>query len=223
MKRKFLFLILSINLLVLPSFSALQGGLEYSIPIDYSKLNEEELAAKAGIYYNLALRNGANSEDMTAALNLYHMLAHKNHTNVMYLTRLGTLYDVAGKDRYAKGAFFDAMGIKPNEPEAYFRLGEFYYKRQMYKKALRFYGEAYKFGYTYHYETVYKLGDIYEKFGDTKSALRYLRLASTINANSELDDKLMRVENADKINREYYSNTRIHPVESKNFSGKNNY
>ena len=149
---------------------------------------------------------------MTVALNLYHMLAHKNHDNVMYLTRLGTLYDIAGKDRYAKGAFFDAMGIKPNEPEAYFRLGEFYYKRQMYKKALRFYSEAYKFGYTRHYETVYKLGDIYEKFGDTKSALRYLRLASTISANSALDDKLQRVENADKINREYYSNTRIHPV-----------
>ena len=82
----------------------------------------------------------------------------------------------------------------------------------MYKKALRFYSEAYKFGYTRHYETVYKLGDIYEKFGDTKSALRYLRLASTISVNSELDDKLQRVENADKINHEYYSNTRIHPV-----------
>ena len=82
----------------------------------------------------------------------------------------------------------------------------------MYKKALRFYSEAYKFGYTQHYETVYKLGDIYEKFGDTRAALKYLRQASTINANSALDDKLTRVENADKINREYYSNTRIHPI-----------
>lgn len=212
MKRKLLFLFLIYSIFGLPSYSAIKGGLEYSIPIDYSKLNEDELQAKAGFYYNLALRNGKDSEDMTAALNLYHMLAHKNHDNVMYLTRLGTLYDIAGKDRYAKGAFFDAMGIKPNEPEAYFRLGEFYYKRQMYKKALRFYSEAYKFGYTRRYETVYKLGDIYEKFGDTKSALRYLRLASTISANSALDDKLQRVENSDKINREYYSNTRIHPV-----------
>ncbi len=213
MKRKLLFLFLIFSIFGLPSYSAIKGGLEYSIPIDYTKLNEDELQAKAGLYYNLALKNGANSEDMTTALNLYHMLAHKNHDNVIYLTKLGTLYDIAGKDRYAKGAFFDAMGIKPNEPEAYYRLGEFYYKRQMYKKALRFYSEAYKFGYTQHYETVYKLGDIYEKFGDTRAALKYLRQASTINANSALDDKLTRVENADKINREYYSNTRIHPVE----------
>lgn len=213
MKYKIFLLTFFIIFLIPPTFPAIKGSLEYSIPIDYSKLNEEELQAEAGIYYNLALKNGANSKDMTTALNLYHILAHKNHTNVTYLTRLGTLYDIEGKDRFAKGAFFDAMGIKPNEPEAYFRLGEFYYKRQMYKKALRFYIEAYKFGYTHHYETVYKLGDIYEKFGDTKSALKYLRIASTINTNSELDNKLMRVENADKINREYYSNTRIHPIE----------
>lgn len=212
MKRNFLFLFLFLNIILLPSFATIKGGLEYSIPIDYSKLNEDELQAKAGFYYNLALRNGKDSEDMTAALNLYHMLAHKNHDNVMYLTRLGTLYDIAGKDRYAKGSFFDAMGIKPNEPESYFRLGEFYYKRQMYRKALRFYSEAYKFGYTRHYETAYKLGDIYEKFGDTKSALKYLKLASTLSPNSKLDDKLQRVENSDKINREFYSNTRIHPV-----------
>ena len=212
MKRKLLFLFLIFSIFGLPSYSAIKGGLEYSIPIDYTKLNEDELQAKAGLYNNLALKNGAKSEEMTSALNLYHILAHKNHNDVIYLTKLGTLYDIAGKDRYAKGAFFDAMGIKPNEPEAYYRLGEFYYKRQMYKKALRFYSEAYKFGYTQHYETVYKLGDIYEKFGDTRAALKYLRQASTINANSALDDKLMRVENADKINREYYSNTRIHPV-----------
>lgn len=200
--------------LILPCNSAITGGINYSIPIDYSKLNEDELQAKAGFYYNLALRNGSLNEEMTSALNLYHMLAHKNPQNVMYLTRLGTLYDIVGKDRLAKGAFFDAMGIKPNEPEAYYRLGNFYYRRQMYKKALRFYNEAYKLGYERHYETVYHIGDIHEKFGDTKSALKYLRLASTLNANSELDDKLMRVENADKINREYYSNSRIHPIEN---------
>ena len=202
-------------LLIQPSYSAISGSVDYTVPIDYSKLSEEELQAKAGFYYNLVLRSGNNNinDEMTSALNLYHMLAHKNPENVMYLTRLGTLYDILGKDRLAKGAFFDAMGTKPNEPEAYYRLGNFYYKRQMYKKALRFYNEAYKLGYERHYETVYKIGDIYEKFGDTKSALRYLRQASLLNANSELDSKLMRVENADKINHEYYSNTRIHPIE----------
>ena len=64
--------------MLLPSFAAIKGGLEYSIPIDYSKLNEDELQAKAGFYYNLVLRNGKDSEDMTAALNLYHMFYKSN-------------------------------------------------------------------------------------------------------------------------------------------------
>ena len=195
---------------IAPAHSAIQGGLEYTIPIDYSKLSEEELQAKAGIYYNLALKSGTLNEDMTAALNLYHMLAHKNPQNVMYLTRLGTLYDIVGKDRYAKGAFFDAMGIKPNEPEAYFRLGEFYYKRQLYKRALRYYKDAYRLGYMNNYETLYKIGDIYEKFGDTQAAIRFLQSAGETNPNSELDKKITRLRNSDRLNQEYYSNTRIH-------------
>ena len=75
------------------------------------------------------------------------------------------------------------------------------------------YKEAYKKGYNEHYETLYKIGDIYEKFGDTEAALRYLRLASKKSPNSELDNKIKRVEAVNQSNREYYSDTRIRNVE----------
>ena len=198
-----------------PTFCALKGGLEYQIPIDYSKLSTEELENKAGFYYGLALKtsNGKVNDDMTSALNLYTILSSKNPENTFYKIRLGHLYDIIGKDRYAKGYFFQAIGTDSSQPEPYFRLGEFYYRRELYKKALNMYKEAYKRGYSGNYDTLYKIGDIYEKFGDTEAALKYLKLAAQKSPNSELDNKIKRVENANAINKEYYSDTRIRLME----------
>jgi len=53
------------------------------------------------------------------------------------------------------------------------------------------------------------MGDIYEKFGDTRSALKYLYDAQKQSANAELDAKIKRIELQDSINKEYYSDTRI--------------
>lgn len=207
----FLFIILA----CLPAHSAINERLEYQIPIDYTKLSTEELENQAGFYYNLALRssNGKVNEDVTAALNLYTMLQRKNPDNGLYSERLGHLYDIIGMDKYAKGCFYAAMECDKSLAESHFRLGEFYYRRAHYKRALKFYKEAYKRGFTTHYETLYKMGDIYEKFGDTEAALKYLKLASEQSPNSELDKKIQRVENANQFNKEYYSDTRIRLIE----------
>ena len=204
-----IFLIFLIIVITLPSYSAIKGGLEYQIPIDYSKLSESELEEKAEFYYHLALKTSSLNDEMTSALNLYHMLAHKNPANIEYKIKLGTLYDIIGKDRYAKGCFFDAIGVDKSRPEAFFRLGEFYYRREMYKRALKMYKIAYRKGYTRHYETLYKTGDTYLKLGDTKAALKYLQQASEISPNPELSEKITKARNADTLNQEYYSDTRI--------------
>ncbi len=193
--------------------ATIQGGIDYKISIDYSKLDEKELQQKADFYYSYAIKTGNLDENMTSALTLYHILAHKNPENIYNLTKLGTLYDLIGKDRTAKLAFYDAIGINSQKGEPYFRLGNFYYRRELYKKALKMYKEAYKKEYSNHYETLYQIGDIYEKFGDTEAALKYLNLAKKINPNTELDNKILKVENTHKINNEYYSNTRIRVLE----------
>ena len=56
------------------------------------------------------------------------------------------------------------------------------------------------------------MGDIYEKFGDTRSALKYLYQAQNQNANPELEEKIKRIELQDSINKEYYSDTRIRGI-----------
>lgn len=212
---RFISIVFMILYLALPSSAALQGKLDYQIPIDYTKLSEEELDSKAGVYYNLALKtyNGKVNDEMTTALNLYTILCNKSPQNLLYKTKLGTLYDIIGKDRYAKGCFYAAIGLDQSKPEPFFGLGEFYYRREAYKNALKMYKIAYTKGYQEHYDTLYKIGDIYEKFGDTEAALKYLKLAAEKSPNSELDNKIQKVENENSINKEYYSNTRIRLIE----------
>ena len=43
--------------------------------------------------------------------------------------------------------------------------------------------------------------------------MKYLKLAAQKSPNSELDNKIKRVENANAINKEYYSDTRIRLME----------
>ena len=206
---RFLLVIFIFKVFAMPAYPALKGGLEYQIPIDYSKLNESELEEKANFYYNLAVKSENLTDEMTAALNLYHMLAHKNPANTLYKIKLGVLYDTIGKDRFAKGCFFDAIGIDKTNPEPFFRLGEFYYKRTFYKRALKMYRIAYRKGYVQHYDTLYKMGDTCLKLGDTRAALKYLKLASQLNPTQELSEKILQAELSDNLNKEYYSDTRI--------------
>lgn len=208
-------IVLLISLVLLSSVltvsAAIRGKIDYSIPVDYSKLSESELEDRAKVYYFNAqkYKDGEVNEDITNALMLYSVLQNINPDNLNYCIKLGALYDKLNMDKYAKGNFSRAIGLDASQPEPYFYLGEFYYKRQMYRKALKYYAEAYKRGYETNYDMLYKMGDIYEKFGDTRSALKYLNDASKQNPNSELDNKIKRIEAQHSINNEYYSNTRI--------------
>ena len=193
--------------IVTPSFGAVKGGIQYSIPTDYSHLSEPELKEKADKYYFLAknTKDKELSEDMTNALVLYSVLQNINPKNQLYSIRLGILYDKIGLDRYAKGNFSRAIGIDSSKPEPYFYFGEFYYKRQLYRKALKYYKECLQRKPVSLYDLYYKMGDIYEKLGDTKSALNYLEQAKAISPNESISDKIQRIKTFDSVNKEFYS------------------
>ena len=146
---------------------------------------------------------------MTNALMLYSVLQQVNPDKIEYPVKLGILYDKVGKDRQAKGNFSRAIGLDKTSPLPYYHFGDFYYKRELYRRALKYYNEAYKNGFETNYNLLYKMGDIYEKFGDTRSSLKYLYEAQKQSANPELDAKIKRIEAQDAINKEYYSDTRI--------------
>ena len=187
-----------------PAYSAIKGGIDYKIPIDYSKINQEQLNEKAKMYYDNAITSRTLNDDMTTALNLYTILTKQNPDNVEYSLRLGKLYDVIHKDRYAKGEYYKAISLKPSAPEPYFYLGDYFYDRGQYKKALKFYTLAYDKGYNNHQQTLIKIGDIYQKFGDTKLALQYLTSATNIGQNAELNQKIQELKDFSLNNKEYY-------------------
>ncbi len=190
-----------------PTFGAFKGGVSYSIPIEYKNLSENELNEKAKVYFYNAnkLKNKEVNEDMTNALLIYSILQNVNPDNPEYPVKLGILYDKIGKDRYAKGEFSRAIGVNPDYADSYFYFGEFYYKRQLYRSALRYYKYALEHSYKPSYDVYYKLGDIYEKLGDTKQSLKYLLLAKKQNPNIELDNKIKYIESFDSKNLKYYS------------------
>ena len=208
-----IFLIFVISLS--PSYSAVKGGVNYSIPVYYDNLSETELQDRGKLYFHNAIRlqNGVVNEDMTQALNIYRILQNVNPENAEYSVKLGRLYEKIGKDRYAKGNFSRAISINSSNPEPYFYFGEYYYNKQLYRKSLKYYGEAYKNGYETNYDLLYKLGDVYEKLGDSRSALKYLKDAEKQSPNDELAAKIKRVEAEDMVNNTYYRDTRIRNAE----------
>ena len=142
---RFLLIPLILYFTLLPSFSALRGGVDYKIPFDYTKLNQTELESKAEFYYTSALNTKELNEEMTYALNIYNLLSNAYPDNITYALRLGKLYETLGKDRYAKGQYYRAMGVNQSRPEPYFYLGDFFYEREQYRKALKFFLKAYDF------------------------------------------------------------------------------
>jgi tetratricopeptide (TPR) repeat protein len=214
MRHVSIVILLVLNIFVVtaqPGFGALKGAIDYSIPIDYKNLNEQELElkAEASFYNAIKLKDGVLNQDMTSALMLYNVLQNMNSDEIIYPIKLGILYDKLGKDRQAKGYFFKAIGIDKFCPKPYFYLGEFYYKRTYYRKALKYYNEAYAKGLNTDYDLLCKMGDVYEKLGDSRSALKYLQEAQKQSPNPDIDNKIRVIENFDKVNKEFYSETRI--------------
>ena len=201
---KFLLLLLSLFLPSLISFAAINGRVDYQIPIDYSKLDLKELEKNAEQYYEKAVNSKKVNEDMTSALVLYNILINKEPQNIVYAVKLGKLYDVIQKDRYAKGQYFRAMGINQAEPEPYFYLGCYYYDREDYRKALKFFLKAFDYGYNENYQTLYYIGDIYKKFGDTQNSLHYFQTASIVNPNEDLNKQIHQVNSDNNSNKEFY-------------------
>lgn len=198
--------IFGFSFICMPVYSAYKGGISYSIPIEYKNLSENELESKAEHYFYLSapLNNGVISEETSSALVIYSILQNMNPQNIDYSVKLGLLYDKINKDRYAKGSFARAIGIEPFNPKPYFYYGEFYYKRNQYKQALRYYNKAFEYSENPDYELCYKLGEIYEKFGDTRKSLEYYRLAQTKSPNEKLDYKIRYVEALETANKVYY-------------------
>ena len=73
----------------------------------------------------------------------------------------------------ARSYFSRSLNIEKDNPETNFLVGDYFYKRRDYKRALRYFSAAYKNGYI-DYDINFKLAVVYEKLGDLDESQSFL-------------------------------------------------
>ena len=198
-----------------PCWAIQRGGIQYTPSIDYSGIETSRLEQEAFSDYNVAISSTIPEEinaSTIRALGAYRTLLSKHPENVSYCLRIAELYDKSKKNRLAKEFYYRAITLNSSSPLPYEGFGDYYYRRADYKRALVQFNEAY-IRDNQIYNVSNKIGTIYQKFGDTRSALKYLKEAYNLNPNEELAGKIRLLEELNSTNKVYYQNTRIHFVE----------
>ena len=208
-------ILLAVILISQNVFAVEKGGIEYTPKIDYSLINTKEFEDKAFQYYTIATQSAIEEEKIQNAeyaVGCYRALLSKHQDNPVYSLRLAQLYEILGQNRYAKEFYYRTLSIDENYAPGYEVFGDYYYNREEYRRALKQYNEAYIRDNSI-YNVNNKIGTIYQKLGDTQSALKYLNEAYKINPSEELNAKIRLLEELNSSNALYYQNTRIHFVE----------
>ena len=185
------------------------GRLELNdIFVDYSKLNRNSIEAEAEyLFYNG--ETAETQEDrlkfFDLALGKYQLLTKIDPSQIYPCVQLGRIYDEKKIDRLAKEYFYRATNLNSRDPYANFYFGEFFYKRNNYKRALNYYLISYNNGYNNSYDLNLKLGKTYEKLADLIKAREFYEASLKIYPeNTELQEKINQINSLNYENSEYY-------------------
>ena len=189
------------------------GTIKYNDAIiDYSTLDKQAVSERADYYFNRALKSKEAKEKqdfLERASGEYFILTRMDPENINYLVQMGRIYDIENENKFAKGYFFNALMLEKNNPKTNFYLGEYYYKRNLYTRALYFYDVALENGYRENYEILIKMAVMYEKLGDLLRANQYYKKAYILNpSNSKISSKIKELESVKYKNTGYYKRTK---------------
>ena len=174
-------------------------------PIDYSVLNPDTVMAEADKYYAKYEETG-NEKYLSTAMGKYYILTKIYPVEMYPNVQLARTYDEKHLDRLAKSYFNRSLNINKYDPYLNYYFGDFYYKRQDYKRALRHFKIAYNNGYDQYYDVIVKIATIYEKFADLKNAKYYYGKALSINsADSKIKEKAEKINSLNYDTSEYYT------------------
>ena len=125
--------------------------LEYSDNrVDYSMMDPVPVQTEADAYLDMALVTDDEKTKqhlLEIAAGKYFLLSKINPQAVTPYVQLARIYDITRKDRYAKEYFYRATNIENLSPFANFYFGEYYFRRDDFRRALRYYLIAYENGY----------------------------------------------------------------------------
>ena len=134
----------------------------------------------------------------------YYLLTKIDYSQITPYIQLARIYDEKNNNRLAKEYFYKASNLDVNNPYANFYFGEFYFKRNDYKRALRYYNIAYNNGLNNRYDLNLRLATIYEKFADLVNANKFYEVSYSMNPNNELRQKIQSLNELNYDKSEYY-------------------
>lgn len=155
---------------------------------EYSKFNTITTKETADKFFQSALNAKSEeekAENLKNAAAQYYILSDINKSDSYPCIQLGRIYDMQGKDKYARAYFNRALNLNNKNADANFYLAEFYNSRKQYQKALEHYQNSLLDGRRADARTYQKIGQIYERFADVKRANFYYNAGLELNPNNK--------------------------------------
>ncbi len=208
--KKLLYLCISLLIFVLPSFSIEKGSVKYEDNLmDYSVLDGQKILEEADGYFE-QYETTKDPKYLSTAMGKYYIVTKIYPVEIYPMVQLARTYDEKKLDRFAKEYFSICYDINKKDPYLNYYLGDFYFKRDDYKRALRYFKRAYENGYSEYFDLNLKIATIYEKFADLLTAKYYYEKAFSLDrTNTNLKDKALQIESLNYGNSGYYNNNSI--------------
>ena len=208
--KKLLYLCISLLIFVLPSFSIEKGSVKYEDNLmDYSVLDGQKILEEADGYFE-QYETTKDPKYLSTAIGKYYIVTKIYPVEIYPMVQLARTYDEKKLDRFAKEYFSICYDINKKDPYLNYYLGDFYFKRDDYKRALRYFKRAYENGYSEYFDLNLKIATIYEKFADLLTAKYYYEKAFSLDrTNTNLKDKALQIESLNYGNSGYYNNNSI--------------
>ena len=187
-----------------------RAQLEYSNGlVDYALIDPVPIQTSA----DSMLEEALNTEDknyrnklLEVSAGKYFLLSKINPYAVTPYVQLARIYDIKREDRRAKEYFYKATNLEYRNPFANFYFGEYYFRRDRFKKALGYYLTAYNNGYSEVYEVNLRLATTYEKLGDLVKSKKYYEFVNSVNPSDNTIQKIRQIESLNYDKSEYYKN-----------------
>ena len=180
-------------------------------PADYSHLDSKKIRSEAEkdfhLYFNTSDKL-LKEKYLNSTMNKYYILSQINPGDIDAYIKLGKIYDEKNISELAKTYFYKALNINKEMALANFYFGDYYYKRNDYKKALYHYKIAYKNGVAKTYDFNLKLATIYEKLADLSNAKKFYEISYNIKADSRIGEKIQLLNELHYDKSDYYHNIR---------------
>ena len=201
--------IISTFLISSPVFSTESGGVEYhDYLFDYSHLDPEPLKSEADLWLSQAIGEqniNVKNDLLHQAMKNYYILLKISPGDVDVLNKRALIYDIQDKNLLARSFFSRSLNIEKDNPETNYLVGDYFFKRRDFKRALRYFSAAYENGYS-GFDINYKLAVVYEKLGDLCNAKHFYQEAYSFDeSKSEILDK---IQNIPEENEEYHGTIR---------------